>query len=261
VLTFHSGGYPSSPAGQTARPGTLRGFVLRRLDGLIAVNDEIATMFRKFGVSDRRIRTILPFAVRMPERSIALPERLASFLGQRRPLLLTVGLLEPEYDLFLQIDVLGQILERHPNAGLLIAGSGSLESRLRKHIASKAYRDHIFLYGDMAHEVTQRATLECDLLLRTTLYDGDSVSVREALYFGTPVIATDNGMRPAGVHLIPVQDRERLRDKILELLASPHDSRVASGDGQENIRAVVEFYGEAVSGQRSAPCRAGRTRA
>jgi len=28
--------------------------------------------------------------------------------------------------------------------------------------------------------------------------------------------------------------------------------RVAAGDGQENIRAVVEFYGEAVSDQRSA---------
>src|SRR5262249_37088939 len=153
---------------------------------------------------------------------------------------LTVGLLEPEYDLFLQIDVLGEILERHPNAGLLIAGSGSLEGKLREHIAGKAYRDHILLYGDMPHEVTLRATVECDLLLRTTLYDGDSVSVREALYLGTPVIATDNGMRPAGVHLIPVQDQGRLRDSILELLASPRP-RVAAGDGQENIRAVVQF--------------------
>src|SRR5262249_49089453 len=99
------------------------------------------------------------------------------------------------------------------------------------------------------------------LLLRTTLYDGDSVSVREALYLGTPVIATDNGMRPAGVHLIPAQDRGRLRDSILKLMTSPQAPRAAAGDGQENIRAVVEFYGEAVSGQRSAPCRTGRTRA
>ena len=51
VLTFHSGGYPGSPAGRTAAPGTLRGFVLRRLDGLIGVNAEIAALFAKFGVS------------------------------------------------------------------------------------------------------------------------------------------------------------------------------------------------------------------
>jgi glycosyltransferase involved in cell wall biosynthesis len=251
VLTFHSGGYPGSPAGQTVRPRTLRGFVLRRLDGLIAVNSEIAAMFRKFGVPDRRIRTILPFAVRLPDRSLPLPDRLASFLAQHRPSLLTVGLLEPEYDLFLQIEAMAEVLKQHPTAGLLIAGAGSLEEKLQEHIARKPYRDHILLYGDMPHEVTLRAVLECDLMLRTTLYDGDSVSVREALYLGTPVVATDNGMRPSGVHLIPAQNPEKLRDKILELLASARAPRATAGDGQENIRAVLEFYREVISHQRS----------
>ena len=35
------------------------------------------------------------------------------------------------------------------------------------------------------------------IFLRTTLYDGDSISVREALHLGVPVIASDNGMRQA----------------------------------------------------------------
>ena len=70
----------------------------------------------------------------------------------------------------------------------------------------------------MPHAVTLRATLESDVVLRTTLYDGDSVSVREALYIGTPVIATDNGMRPEGVHLIPPSDAGRLRDAVCDVL-------------------------------------------
>jgi glycosyltransferase involved in cell wall biosynthesis len=244
VLTFHSGGYPGSPAGQTASPGTLRGFVLRRLDGVIAVNGEIAAMFRKFGVEARRIRTILPYAVQPPDRTLAMPQKLAGFLAEHRPALLTVGLLEPEYDLFLQIDALGEILRRHPSAGLIVAGSGSLEEKLRAHIAAKTYRGHILLYGDMPHAVTMRATLECDVMLRTTLYDGDSVSVREALYIGTPVVATDNSMRPAGVHLIPVQDAGALRDKVFDVLALPDARQAPAGDGQENIRAVLDFYRE-----------------
>jgi glycosyltransferase involved in cell wall biosynthesis len=244
VLTFHSGGYPCSPAGQTAAHGTLRGFVLRRFDGLIGVNAEIAAMFRKFGVPDRRIRTILPFVVHPPDRSLALPDRLAAFTAAHRPVLLTVGLLEPEYDLPLQIDVLGRIRERYPEAGLVIAGSGSLEASLRDHIAGQPWRDHVLLYGDMPHAATLRATLECDALLRTTHYDGDSVSVREALYLGTPVIATDNGMRPEGVLLIPSRNPERLRDAVFEILASSDPRCVPAGDGQENIRKVVEFYRE-----------------
>jgi glycosyltransferase involved in cell wall biosynthesis len=247
VMTFHSGGYPGSPAGQSAAPGTLRGYVLRRFDGLIAVNAEIAAMFGKFGVPERRIRTILPFAVSPPDRSLPLPERLAAFFAAHRPVLLTVGLLEPEYDLTLQIDVLGKVRERYPEAGLVIAGSGSLEGVLRAHIAAQPWRDHVLLYGDMPHAVTMRATLECDALLRTTLYDGDSVSVREALYIGTPVIASDNGMRPEGVRLIPARDRDRLCDAIFEVMADGGKRRRPAGDGQENIRSVIEFYREVLA--------------
>ena len=121
---------------------------------------------------------------------------------------------------------------------------GSLEELLRARIASTPYGDHVLLYGDMPHAVTLRATLECDLLLRTTRYDGDSVAVREARYIGTPVIATDNGMRPEGVHLIPPSDAGRLRDAVCELLSGERTRRAPGGDGQENIRAVVQFYEE-----------------
>ena len=244
VLSFHSGGYPGSPAGRTAAPGTLRGYVFRRLDGVIAVNPEIAAMFRKFGVPQERIRTILPFVVRTPDPALRMPQALEDFFASHRPVLLTVGLLEPEYDLPMQIDVMGEILARFPRAGLVIAGAGSLEESLRRQIGGKAYAGHILLYGDMPHPVTMRATLDCDALLRTTLYDGDSVSVREALYLGTPVIATDNGLRPAGVVLIPPADPGRLRDAVCELLARGAARQAPAGDGQENVRLVVDFYRE-----------------
>ena len=242
VLSFHSGGYPSSPAGRSAAPSTLRGFAFRRLDGVIAVNAEIAAMFGKFGVPPGRVRTILPFVVRPPDPSTPLPDRLAAFFAAHDPVLLTVGLLEPEYDLGMQIDVMGEIVQRLPRAGLVIAGAGSLEGALRRQIAAAPHGNHVLLYGDMPHPVTMRATAECTALLRTTLYDGDSVSVREALYLATPVIATDNGMRPPGVHLIPASEPARLRDAVLDLVARGRTRQPPAGDGQENIRLVVDFY-------------------
>ena len=244
VLTFHSGGYPTSPAGLTAGPRTLRGFVLRRLDGLIAVNAEIAALFRKFGVHPERIRTILPFVVKPPDPALPLTDRLRDFTAAHKPVLLTVGLLEPEYDLRLQIDAMEDILRRFPKAGLIIVGAGSLQAGLQSQIAAKPYAEHVLLYGDLTHAMTLRLMLESDALLRTTLYDGDSVSVREALYIGTPVIATDNGMRPPGVRLVPVSNRDRLRETILEVLDGGLPRQPMAGDGQENIRQVLSFYEE-----------------
>src|SRR5205814_2287693 len=106
---------------------------------------------------------------------------LESFYREHDPVLLTVGLLELEYDLPLQVNTLGKIREYLPGAGLVIIGAGSLEADLRRAIGAVPWAEHILLAGDVPHAVTLKATAEAAMLLRTTLYDGDSVSVREAL--------------------------------------------------------------------------------
>jgi glycogen(starch) synthase len=99
----------------------------------------------------------------------------------------------------------------------------------------------------VAHQGTLRAIGRSDVVLRTTLYDGDSVSVREALAFGVPVIATDNGMRPSGVHLIPAQEPAKLLAAIEAALVAGRPRPAASGE--ENLEAVVRFYYELEGGQ------------
>ncbi len=93
VLSFHSGGYPSSPAGQTAGSNTLRGWILRRFDGVIAVNQQIVDLFIRFGVPAARVCLIPPYAVAPPAEESVLPDNLARFFAGRQPRLLTVGLL------------------------------------------------------------------------------------------------------------------------------------------------------------------------
>jgi glycosyltransferase involved in cell wall biosynthesis len=241
VLTFHSGGYPSSPEGRAARPSTLRGFVFRRFDRIIAVNEEIARMFRRFGVAPERVRLILPHALAAAPAEVKLGEPLRGFFDAHEKILLTVGLLEPEYDLAAQIDALGAVRDSFPGAGLVIIGSGSLEGELRRLIAEKPYADHVLLCGDVPHEATLRAISESDLFLRTTRYDGDAISVREALHLGVPVVATDNGMRPDGVALVPIADAPALVAAIDAHLARERAPRVA-GDAAADERNVVEVF-------------------
>jgi glycosyltransferase involved in cell wall biosynthesis len=244
VLTFHSGGYPLSKAGKNATPRTFRGFVLRRFDRVIGVNRELETLFRRFGVATGQIRLIYPHAISLDSAEGSLPDQLAQFFQAHSPTLLTVSGLEPEYDLSLQIDVLGQIRERFPDAGLVIIGSGSQEAGLRARIQSKPYAEHILLCGDVPHSVTLRAIAEADLFLRTTLYDGDSISVREALHIGTPVIATDNGMRPSGTRLIPCSDPDTLRRTIEQVLKHAAPERPEGDAGEQNIEELFELYQE-----------------
>jgi glycosyltransferase involved in cell wall biosynthesis len=245
VLTFHSGGYPSSPEGRRARRGTLRGAVLRRFDRIIVVNQELADLFRRFGCRPDAIRLILPHeapTLGADEPGAALPASLRAFLAAHETLMTTVGLLEPEYDLGRQIDVFPRIREAVPGAGLLIVGSGSLEAALRAQIAQSPAAGHILLAGDVPHEHTLRAIAASRAFLRTTLYDGDSISVREALALGTPVVATDTGMRPEGVHLVPIGDSAALVAAATAAAAAPRAPR--ADDGAANIEAVLRLYEE-----------------
>jgi glycogen(starch) synthase len=247
VLTFHSGGYPSFPGANTPRRWSLRGFIFRRLDGLIGVNEEILKLFCQFGVPPERVRLIPPHAFHVNDGEVPLPPYLANFFRQHDPVLTTVSGLEPEYDLALQVDVFGLVRQSYPRAGLLIIGSGSLEEELRKRIQSMPHAEHILLAGDVPHAVTLRAIIESDLFLRTTLYDGDSISVREALHYKVPVIATDNRMRPEGVVLIPVSDPVALRNAIETELARPSSQRGYGQVDESNLETVLRFYEELLS--------------
>jgi len=246
VLTFHSGGYPSSPEGRKARPWSLRGMVFRRFDCVIAVNREIAELMARYGLSPGQVRLIPPWSPPKDAAGPGLSGNLESFFARHAPVLLTVGLLEPEYDLPLQIEMLGSIRKRHPEAGLVIIGSGSLEEKLRQAILSKSYAEHILLCGDVPHAETLTAIARCHLLLRTSLYDGDSLAVREALHFGTPVIASDNGMRPPGVMLVPPGDAGKLLLAVEACLGQrrPRETGEQVAWNPANLQAVVDLYRE-----------------
>lgn len=240
VLTFHSGGFPKSPQAAAFRKGSWRALLIRQFDALIAVNQEIARFFEQSGASTNRIRIIAPHAL-MATPATRLNEPLAAFYEFYNPILISVGLLEPEYDLPLQIQVLPRIRKHHPKAGLVMIGSGSQEQTLREAIAATP---GILLTGDVPHAEALRAIEQSTVLLRTTLYDGDAVSVREAIHLGTPVIATNNEMRPEGCKLIPPSNLDALEEAIKETLTAIRAERRQSPSNEKNIEAVQTLYKE-----------------
>lgn len=244
ILSFHSGGYPQTVEGRAAKRNSFRGWLFRRFARIIAVNPVIAEVFERYGIEREKVRIIQPFVPKAPDKNVDVPKALREFAASSKPFLLTVCLLEDEYDLFMQIDAMEKVLEQFPDAGLMIVGSGSLQKRLEAAIAAKPYRDRIVLRGDVAHAVTLHLINDADMLLRTTLFDGDAIAVREALFLDTPVIATDNSMRPEGVHLIPMHDADALVENIADLASKKRKAKKTRSPDTSNIDAVLRIYDE-----------------
>ncbi len=248
VLTFHSGGYAIENV-ETAKSFSLAGATFRRFTKIIGVNSLMLKMFENFGVKKERLKVIPPFVHQSPDKSIEIPANLKEFAERHAPFLLTVCLLEDAYDLFMQIDAMEKLLEKMPDAGLMIVGSGSLEDKLKQWIAGKSYAERIFLAGDVVHPVTLHLIDKADVLLRTTLFDGDAIAVREALFLETPVIATDNKMRPDGVNLIPMHDADALIKQIERLAKNEKKTKIEKADDRSNITEVLKVYEELLSGK------------
>src|SRR5262249_16737037 len=64
----------------------------------------------------------------------------------------------------------------------------------------------------------------CDLLVRSTLADGDAISVREALALGRRVVASDVAPRPPGVCLHRAGDPTDLARALADALTAPPPS-------------------------------------
>lgn len=247
VVTFHSGGFARS-SGATARRFSVLGLAFRSVDLLIGVNSQMLDMFRTFGVPEDRIRLILPFDLKQPERSLPLPVDLSKFIDKADPFIIAVGGLEPEYLNAFLIDAMPAISGRYPNCRLLIAGSGTLESELRQKVDRMGLAGRVLLGGNIEHDILLDLIERADVLLRLTEYDGDAISVREALYLGTPVVATDNGMRPEKVTLVPnVPEEDDLLAALSTALAGATSANTFSYSDERNIEKVLEVYQELVA--------------
>jgi glycosyltransferase involved in cell wall biosynthesis len=247
VLTLHSGAYPQTREARAAKAPSVRGILFRRFDRIIAVNRALADVFHRYGVGRERISVILPHALSQPDEKVAVRPELREFYGSHSPVLLAVGGLEPDYDPLFQIAAMTDVLAQFPNAGLMIIGDGSMRDEVRTAAAESGYADHLHIAGNVAHAETLHLIRDADILVRTTLFDGDAISIREALYLGTPAVTTDNGMRPAGVHLFNMGDAGGFVGAINEALAQQAVPNEEGSSEPGGIDAVCEIYRELLS--------------
>lgn len=214
VVTVHSGGFPSSEAAGRGILGRLTARVLGGFDRVIAVNRPIEAALKRIGIDDDKILHVLPFELKTPDPNVELPRQMAEFIEGAEPLIVSVGGLEPVYDPIFQIGSMPEIIDKFPQARLIIVGDGPLREECHKAAAKSDSGKSILLAGNLDHDLTLKLIGTADVMLRTTHFDGDSIAIREAMFLGTPVVATDNGMRPQGVLTITDFDPKSLAEAV-----------------------------------------------
>jgi glycosyltransferase involved in cell wall biosynthesis len=250
VLTIH--GEPRNMF--TRRPGPDR-FLLaavRAADRVVAVNDHVLEALR----SHVPLRDALVLPAYLPptpdEVARAAPEvRRWLDAGEQPVVSMTVyRVLPPPYDHrdIYGLSVVSAALERLPPPALRLRlaillsmkpthrEQAYLDEQLRLLRSSLGENAVAVFTGVGAPSVVVRSAA----FLRPTLCDGDSLTVREALELGVPVVASDAVRRPAGAALFRSGDAEDLSRALREVLERGGAPRVTPGPRASRAHHSIE---------------------
>jgi hypothetical protein len=207
----------------------LERYCYERADGLLACGPSIVTEVEsRYEMTIDRARLGL-VAHGLADRAVG-----ASTAGDtERTNVLFVGRLEPRKGVDVLLGCAEQLLERHGDLDITIAGDDSVPTldgstmRAQFERSSSPHGERVHFGGPVDDDTLLSLYLGCDILVVPSRYESFGLMLLEAMMFAKPVIASDvGGMREIVVHgetglLVPPGDAAALAAAIDVLVGDP----------------------------------------
>jgi glycosyltransferase involved in cell wall biosynthesis len=228
----------------------LRDALLCRADAVIAISDQLATALAARGLHpDRLLRIPNGIDLRRWLGDVRAKSDLRAQLSLPDQTLVTYcGRLSRAKGLLMLVEVWNRIAAQHPEAHLLLVGSGDrsfdgCEPELRDAVRRAGLEQRVTFVGQV--ETVPEYLHASDLFVLCSESEGFGLSLIEAMAVGLPCISTAVGAAPEVIRhretgwLIPVNDAQALSHALEDALASrEHWQRL----GAEGRRAVAERF-------------------
>ena len=162
------------------------------------------------------------------------------------------------YNVALLIRAIPMVLEEESNTQFLIAGDGPERKKLEQEARNLDLGSAVKFIGRIPHEKMPDLLAQADIYVSTSLYDGTSVSLLEAMGSGAFPVVTDIPPNREWISdgdngfLIPKEDESLLAKKIVEAVRNHRLLGEASTKNQEiveqraywgeNLKKVMELY-------------------
>ncbi len=149
-------------------------------------------------------------------RKIELNKRPFTILSNRNLL--------PIYNVSLLIRAIPIILKEEPRTKFLIAGDGSEKENLESEVENLNLGHSVQFVGRVPHKEMPNLLSQADIYVSTSLHDGTSVSLLEAMGSGTFPIVTDIPSNREWIvpgqngFLVPIDEERFLAEKILKAI-------------------------------------------
>jgi L-malate glycosyltransferase len=215
LLNYHSG----EAADHLAHWGALVHPWLRLVDEIVVPSRYLQRVFASYGYRSRVIHNTVDTGTFRYRSRTSL-----------RPRFVSTRCFEWYYGVEYTILAFALIKSKHPDATLLMAGTGRQEGELRR-LTNALNLSGVQFLGPVAADAMPALLDRCDLLLNSSLVDNQPLSILEAAAAGLPIVSTGTGdienMIEDGVSgtLVPERDPAAMARATCYLLAHPDLAR------------------------------------
>jgi glycosyltransferase involved in cell wall biosynthesis len=231
-------------ANQSLLRGILSKYALKRADRIISVSLVLKEEIIKRGAASKKIE-VIPMGIETQKfRPSLRSDTLLRELGiVGSPVVISTRSLKPVYDVETFIRATPLVLQQIPEAKFIVVGEGEQRLYLENLAQGLGVTGSIIFTGRISDSEFPRHLASSDVYVSTSLSDGTSVSLLEALACELAPVVTDIPANRPWVtdgdngFLISVGDYEMLAERIVLLLK---DKETRSRFGKLGRNAVIE---------------------
>jgi glycosyltransferase involved in cell wall biosynthesis len=247
MLTFHSGGHPSTM--RTRLRGAQRQALrpmLRHAAKLVAVSKfEVEFFSHELGIPKDRFAMI--------RNGAAMPRPAKDVVADdANPLILSVGRLERYKGHHLLIDALPFVLQEMPGARLEIVGAGQFEGELRARAAASGLNGKIKIgsIDPVDRDGMSRTVAGASAVALLSEYEANPVSVMEALALGRRVLVADTSglseLAEEGLaRAVPIgATPQQIGRALVDLIRSPEPQKLDLPTWDQSAASLADVYRE-----------------
>ncbi len=255
VLTIHDGTYPDRLNNASIIKKVLTRFFFKNVTAIICINDQLKSLVHEYGANPSKIYLIKSF-LPIERHLVELPPEVHAFITEHNPVIVSAGAFDKIYNFDLIVQATERIAKHYNNIGLILvdgnfASDSCLQDNVQRFIDEFGLCQNVLILKDVPNPVALTIYDKADLFIRGAFPDGDGISVRECLYLGTPVLATDTGLRPAEVVTYQHDNIDDLVEKIIWILENRTKNSkletVMKNEAEQNFNKIYELYKKVVS--------------
>jgi glycosyltransferase involved in cell wall biosynthesis len=222
--------------------------LLFRVAGQVSCNNEaVKHAIEQYGIAAERVAVIPGFSKQnLAFQPAPLAREIEAFLESRHPVFFCYVSFRPEYRLPALREAMLQFRRRYPQAGFIWLGFPSKELPAANEFVADwpaPERQSLLLLGNVTHDEFLTLLSRCFAYIRTPACDGVAASVLESLALGIPVIASENGHRPANVATYREGDAADLCAKLIGLTEGYNQFKKSAQlqAAEDNIARTVDW--------------------